>query len=179
MSFVGGGAFSNIIRTGFERGYAKINRGAVTPKTAPRGWYKGRGARSLGHHTKHGSFVLEARKIPAYVVPNLEGCELKPYVAKNTPPPKKRPPHKAPTVPEMLAFYGVENVRQLAVKAMIAQQPLRIPNQVEELRKLSDQFEQLELDEQQQASAATSNTETTSTSDSSTETTQTNTAEKL
>ena len=39
---------------------------------------------ALGRHTKRGGYIMDSTKIPFYVVPDLEGCELKPYVSHKT-----------------------------------------------------------------------------------------------
>lgn len=44
-------------------------------------YYKGKGAMQTGLHDRHGRFVVLPEMLPRYVVPSLEGFELKPYVA--------------------------------------------------------------------------------------------------
>ncbi|KAI9664819.1 MAG: hypothetical protein M1821_006267 [Bathelium mastoideum] len=62
--------------------FRRIRRLALTTKQAGKGFYKGTGSGSMGRHTKHGGYVLEYQKVRTYVVPDLEGCMLKPFVAE-------------------------------------------------------------------------------------------------
>jgi hypothetical protein len=54
-------------------------------KRGPRSYYKGIGARSLGSINSKGKFAYNPAKLPVFVVPDLEGFDLKPYVSHNTP----------------------------------------------------------------------------------------------
>eukprot|EP00802_Teleaulax_amphioxeia_P025943 Tamp_26896.p3 GENE.Tamp_26896~~Tamp_26896.p3 ORF type:complete len:101 (+),score=21.63 Tamp_26896:40-303(+) len=72
------GKFSN--RQGHSKGAFPL-----TSKRGPRDFYKGKGAKSTGRLTKKGIFIVQPHKLEEFVVPDLEGCELKPYVAYNTP----------------------------------------------------------------------------------------------
>ncbi|XP_050299832.1 39S ribosomal protein L41, mitochondrial [Anthonomus grandis grandis] len=48
--------------------------------------FHSKGVRSVGYTSRvDGSFKLIPEKIPELIVPNLEGCELKPYVSYRTP----------------------------------------------------------------------------------------------
>ena len=68
------------------RAYAgKANHRGLTAKKGPRGYYKGKGQTPPGRHTKKGGYVLQKAKLPEYVVPDLEGFALKPYVSRQTP----------------------------------------------------------------------------------------------
>lgn len=63
------------------------------PKHGPRNYYKGNRARSLGRHTTKGKYIIDWKeKVPEYVVPDLKGCDLKPYVSHRTPLIKVPPP---------------------------------------------------------------------------------------
>mmetsp|Transcript_27766 Transcript_27766/g.49591 ORF Transcript_27766/g.49591 Transcript_27766/m.49591 type:complete len:93 (+) Transcript_27766:179-457(+) len=74
-------------RNGFNR---------LTTKNGPRDYYKGKGAQAPGFHTRKGGYKMLSWKMPKYMVPDLRGFELKPYVdpnvirpnAKNPPPVK-------------------------------------------------------------------------------------------
>ncbi|KAJ1874166.1 60S ribosomal protein L27, mitochondrial, partial [Coemansia sp. S17] len=46
-----------------------------------RNFYKGNRTGSMGSHTKHGKYVVDLGKVRTYVVPDLTGCELRPYVS--------------------------------------------------------------------------------------------------
>ncbi|KAJ2816673.1 60S ribosomal protein L27, mitochondrial [Coemansia sp. 'formosensis'] len=55
-------------------------RGVMTAKKG-RNFYKGNRTGSMGSHTKHGNYVVDLNKVRTYVVPDLAGCELRPYVS--------------------------------------------------------------------------------------------------
>jgi large subunit ribosomal protein L41 len=55
---------------------------AVTGKER-RGYYKGKGAMKAGVHTRWGTFAVLPCMAPNYVVPDLKGFPLKPYVANS------------------------------------------------------------------------------------------------
>ncbi|KAL2642922.1 hypothetical protein R1flu_010509 [Riccia fluitans] len=76
------------ILTGLLRGGRAVPRSgytALTTKRGPKGFYKGKGCKSTGRHTSKGRYILMAEKLPQFVVPDLTGFKLKPYVAHNTP----------------------------------------------------------------------------------------------
>eukprot|EP01127_Copromyxa_protea_P006391 TRINITY_DN16228_c0_g1_i1.p1 TRINITY_DN16228_c0_g1~~TRINITY_DN16228_c0_g1_i1.p1 ORF type:complete len:149 (-),score=42.81 TRINITY_DN16228_c0_g1_i1:23-469(-) len=81
-------------RSGLNRNLGRrALRGKASSKQGPRNFYKGRGAKSLGKVDSKGRFRYDARKLPVLVVPDLTDCELKPYVAHNSPQvPKVAPP---------------------------------------------------------------------------------------
>jgi len=60
------------------------SRGNLSPKRMPPGFYKGRGVRPIGRHTKKGGYIIDPKKLPAFEVPDLTNCDLKPYVSTNT-----------------------------------------------------------------------------------------------
>ncbi|XP_065056183.1 large ribosomal subunit protein mL41B-like [Rhopilema esculentum] len=60
-------------------------RGVMTSKRGNKNFYKGRGVRNPGFITKKGKFVVVPKKVPEFVVPDLTGFQLKPYVAWKTP----------------------------------------------------------------------------------------------
>lgn len=63
-----------------------VRRGPLTSKQGNKNWVKGNRCRKMGWHikTKKGTtgFLLDETRVPIYAVPDLEGCELKPYVAQ-------------------------------------------------------------------------------------------------
>ncbi|KAF2239243.1 hypothetical protein EV356DRAFT_528518 [Viridothelium virens] len=61
--------------------YRRLRRLALTTKQAGKGYYKGTGSGSMGRHTKHGGYIVEYEKVRTYVVPDLDGFMLKPFVA--------------------------------------------------------------------------------------------------
>uniref|UniRef100_A0A0D6R898 Uncharacterized protein n=2 Tax=Araucariaceae TaxID=25664 RepID=A0A0D6R898_ARACU len=72
------------ILTGLARSMRKKRSSALqilTSKKGPRGYYKGKNCKSTGFHTRKGGYVLMEEKLPHYVVPDLTGFKLKPYVA--------------------------------------------------------------------------------------------------
>nr|GMC50978.1 39S ribosomal protein L41-A, mitochondrial-like [Ipomoea batatas] len=54
----------------------------LTSKRGPRGFYKGKNCIPTGFHTRKGGYVVVPEKLPNYVVPNLTGFKLKPYVSQ-------------------------------------------------------------------------------------------------
>lgn len=56
-----------------------------TSKRGPRTFYKSRGARPSGVLTSSRKFIPVRAMIPEFVVPNLEGFNLKPYVSYKAP----------------------------------------------------------------------------------------------
>ncbi|XP_009113526.1 39S ribosomal protein L41-A, mitochondrial isoform X2 [Brassica rapa] len=54
----------------------------LSPKRAPRDFYKGKNCKSTGFHTKKGGYVVQPDKLPNYVIPDLTGFKLKPYVSQ-------------------------------------------------------------------------------------------------
>eukprot|EP01089_Gocevia_fonbrunei_P013238 TRINITY_DN3339_c0_g1_i1.p1 TRINITY_DN3339_c0_g1~~TRINITY_DN3339_c0_g1_i1.p1 ORF type:complete len:117 (-),score=18.25 TRINITY_DN3339_c0_g1_i1:81-431(-) len=59
-----------------------LKGGNVSTKHTTTKQYKGVGCRSLGRHTKKGRFIVMENKIPEYIIPDLTGCPLKPYVSR-------------------------------------------------------------------------------------------------
>ncbi|KFV49263.1 hypothetical protein N328_09614, partial [Gavia stellata] len=56
-----------------------------TSKRGPRSYNKGRGAKKLGVLTSNKKFILIKEMVPQFVVPDLEGFKLKPYVSYRAP----------------------------------------------------------------------------------------------
>eukprot|EP01023_Acetabularia_acetabulum_P006391 TRINITY_DN12666_c0_g1_i1.p1 TRINITY_DN12666_c0_g1~~TRINITY_DN12666_c0_g1_i1.p1 ORF type:complete len:125 (+),score=17.15 TRINITY_DN12666_c0_g1_i1:62-436(+) len=59
------------------------------PKMGPIGFYKGKRCRNTGYHTSNGKYVILRDKFPKYIMPDLAGFELKPYVGNDEDPPPK------------------------------------------------------------------------------------------
>lgn len=59
-------------------------RGPLTAKRAPH-LKKGYGAVGVGSHTRSGFFHINTQMVPKFVVPDLTGFQLKPYVSRKTP----------------------------------------------------------------------------------------------
>lgn len=59
-------------------------RGPLTSKRAPH-LKKGYGAVGLGRHTRLGFFHINTQLATNFVVPDLTGFQLKPYVSRKTP----------------------------------------------------------------------------------------------
>ncbi|KAH1179389.1 39S ribosomal protein L41, mitochondrial [Mauremys mutica] len=76
------GLLTNLAR-GLVRGADRMAE--FTSKRGPRSHNKGRGARKLGYLTLGGKFIKIKEMVPEFVVPNLTGFKLKPYVSYKTP----------------------------------------------------------------------------------------------
>ncbi|ORX61584.1 hypothetical protein DM01DRAFT_1404357 [Hesseltinella vesiculosa] len=57
------------------------------PLSAKRGHnhYKGTGSGAMGKHTKKGGYKVDWNRVRTFVVPDLEGFTLAPYVSRKTP----------------------------------------------------------------------------------------------
>lgn len=76
------GVLSTLMR-GLVRGADRMAE--FTSKRGSRTHYKGRGARPTGLILSSGKFLPVGAMIPEFVVPNLEGFKLKPYVSYRSP----------------------------------------------------------------------------------------------
>ncbi|XP_026176573.1 large ribosomal subunit protein mL41 [Mastacembelus armatus] len=76
------GVLSRLLR-GLVRGADRMSE--FTSKRGSRTHNKGRGARPAGHRLSSRKFVAVGSMIPEFVVPNLEGFKLKPYVSYRSP----------------------------------------------------------------------------------------------
>jgi len=78
--------------TGFLRGRLVPRTGLsqLTGKRGNKNYYKGKGCRTMGRHTRKGKYILMEEKMPDYMVPDLLGFKLQPYVSHEQPkiPPK-------------------------------------------------------------------------------------------
>ncbi|KAI8145078.1 mitochondrial ribosomal protein L27-domain-containing protein [Fennellomyces sp. T-0311] len=56
------------------------------PLSAKRGhnYYKGTGSGAMGRHTKKGGYKIDWNRVRTFVVPDLEGFSLGPYVSRKT-----------------------------------------------------------------------------------------------
>ncbi|KXJ96745.1 mitochondrial ribosomal protein L27-domain-containing protein [Microdochium bolleyi] len=52
----------------------------LTTKDINKGFYKGNRTGSMGRHTKYGGYVVDYSKVRTYVVPDLKGFQLTPFV---------------------------------------------------------------------------------------------------
>ena len=70
--------FFNTIANSFIRGkFGKHqSKGSLTPKMGPKDFYKGRGCRSLGFHTRKGGFQVTKNKLPYFEIPDLTDFEV-------------------------------------------------------------------------------------------------------
>ncbi|KAI8850078.1 mitochondrial ribosomal protein L27-domain-containing protein, partial [Chytridium lagenaria] len=49
-------------------------------KFGNKNWYKGTGSGSMGKWTKKGEYIIEPHKVRKFMIPDLNGFELTPYV---------------------------------------------------------------------------------------------------
>ncbi|XP_013865931.1 large ribosomal subunit protein mL41 [Austrofundulus limnaeus] len=76
------GVLSTILR-GLVRGADRMS--PFTSKRGSKSHNKGRGARPAGRKLPSGKYATVREMIPEFVVPNLEGFKLKPYVSYRSP----------------------------------------------------------------------------------------------
>ncbi|KAJ3243304.1 hypothetical protein HDU78_000620 [Chytriomyces hyalinus] len=55
----------------------------LNPKLGNKNFYKGRGSGAMGRWTPKGNYVLEPFRFRQYMIPDLSGCQLTPYVNPN------------------------------------------------------------------------------------------------
>jgi len=60
-------------------------RRVMTGKDGNKNFYKGRGVRNPGFHTKWGGYKIVPMKVAQFIVPDLNGFEMKPYVSYRAP----------------------------------------------------------------------------------------------
>ncbi|RPA95563.1 hypothetical protein L873DRAFT_1837101 [Choiromyces venosus 120613-1] len=73
-----------------------IRRLQLTTKQVNGGYYKGTRSGAMGRHTKHGQYIIEWDKVRTYVVPDLKGFELMPFVTKKMEPTRGEFPGSSP-----------------------------------------------------------------------------------
>ncbi|NWH62496.1 RM41 protein, partial [Geococcyx californianus] len=76
------GLLSQLAR-GLVRGADRMS--PFTSKRGPLSHNKGRGAKKLGVLTSNRKFILIREMVPEFVVPDLQGFKLKPYVSYRAP----------------------------------------------------------------------------------------------
>ncbi|NXD27912.1 RM41 protein, partial [Spelaeornis formosus] len=76
------GLLTQLVR-GLVRGADRVS--PFTSKRGPRSHNKGRGAKKLGVLTRNKKFLLIKEMVPEFVVPNLAGFKLRPYVSYRAP----------------------------------------------------------------------------------------------
>ncbi|KAG9472555.1 large ribosomal subunit protein mL41 [Eleutherodactylus coqui] len=76
------GLLQNLV-CGFVRGSNRMVE--ITGKMGPRGFNKGRGAKRVGYLTRFRKFVKVKEMVPEFVVPDLSGFKLRPYVSCRAP----------------------------------------------------------------------------------------------
>ncbi len=74
--------FVSFVRGKFSPRQGRGNN--LSPKHAPRNYYKGNGCPSLGNITKKGKFIVDLDKVPRLMVPNIAISKIKPYVTYAT-----------------------------------------------------------------------------------------------
>ncbi|KAM4761271.1 large ribosomal subunit protein mL41 [Cyanocitta cristata] len=72
------GLLTQLVR-GLVRGADRVS--PFTSKRGPRSHNKGRGAKKLGVLTRNKKFLLVKEMVPEFVVPDLTGFKLRPYVS--------------------------------------------------------------------------------------------------
>ncbi|XP_004207937.1 large ribosomal subunit protein mL41A isoform X1 [Hydra vulgaris] len=60
-------------------------RRVMTGKHGNKNFYKGRGVRNPGFNTKFGAYRIVPKKVHEFIVPDLTGFQMKPYVSYRVP----------------------------------------------------------------------------------------------
>ncbi|XP_075041526.1 large ribosomal subunit protein mL41 [Mixophyes fleayi] len=76
------GLLHNLVR-GFIRGSDRMAE--ITSKMGPKSFNRGRGAKRVGYLTSNKKFVKVKEMVPEFLVPDLTGFKLKPYVSYRAP----------------------------------------------------------------------------------------------
>ncbi|KAM9325309.1 large ribosomal subunit protein mL41 [Gastrophryne carolinensis] len=76
------GLLQNLVR-GLVRGSDRMAE--ITSKMGPRSFNRGRGAKKMGYLTPNRKFVKVKEMVPEYIVPDLTGFKLRPYVSYKAP----------------------------------------------------------------------------------------------
>ncbi|XP_018414856.1 PREDICTED: 39S ribosomal protein L41, mitochondrial [Nanorana parkeri] len=77
------GLLQNVVR-GLVRGSDRMAE--ITSKMGPNSFNRGRGTKKMGYLTSNRKFVKVKEMVPQFIVPNLTGFNLKPYVTYKAPP---------------------------------------------------------------------------------------------
>jgi len=96
------------------RGPRRRVMGPMSPKRGNKNYYKGKGAKVGGRLTSTAQFRKDYTKMRFFVIPDLAGFELTPYVSRATPEVKTPPPQVTPIpevpkdveIPEHFCFKG-------------------------------------------------------------------------
>ncbi|KAI9141519.1 mitochondrial ribosomal protein L27-domain-containing protein [Paraphysoderma sedebokerense] len=65
--------------------YRGATRRPLTPKHGNKNFYKGTGSGAMGRHVRRGAYRINPRKVREFVVPDLTGFKLQPYVSWTVP----------------------------------------------------------------------------------------------
>ncbi|KAM3910810.1 large ribosomal subunit protein mL41 [Leptodactylus fuscus] len=76
------GLLQNLTR-GFVRGADRMAE--ITSKMGPNSFNRGRGAKRAGYLTSNKKFVKVKEMVPEFIVPDLTGFKLRPYVSYKVP----------------------------------------------------------------------------------------------
>ncbi|XP_044124394.1 39S ribosomal protein L41-A, mitochondrial-like [Bufo gargarizans] len=76
------GLLQNLAR-GFVRGSDRMAK--ITSKMGPNSFNRGRGAKRVGFLTSNKKFVRVKEMVPEFIVPDLSGFKLRPYVSYKVP----------------------------------------------------------------------------------------------
>ncbi|XP_040260996.1 39S ribosomal protein L41, mitochondrial [Bufo bufo] len=76
------GLLQNLAR-GFVRGSDRMAE--ITSKMGPKSFNRGRGAKRVGFLTSNKKFVRVKEMVPEFIVPDLSGFKLRPYVSYKVP----------------------------------------------------------------------------------------------
>ncbi|XP_072287161.1 large ribosomal subunit protein mL41 [Pyxicephalus adspersus] len=77
------GLLQNVVR-GLVRGSDRMAE--ITSKFGPKSFNKGRGAKKMGYLTANRKFIKVKEMVPQFIVPDLTGFKLRPYVSYKAPP---------------------------------------------------------------------------------------------
>ncbi|XP_073455922.1 large ribosomal subunit protein mL41 [Aquarana catesbeiana] len=77
------GVLQNVVR-GLVRGSDRLAE--ITSKMGPNAFNRGRGSKKTGYLTSNHKFVKVKEMVPQFIVPDLTGFKLRPYVSYKAPP---------------------------------------------------------------------------------------------
>ncbi len=69
-----------LTNAGIAQIWQRSDRRVLTGKTGPRCYYKGKGCSAAGFNTQDAKYLVDRNRIHQFVVPDLTGFPLKPYV---------------------------------------------------------------------------------------------------
>mmetsp|Transcript_32120 Transcript_32120/g.63670 ORF Transcript_32120/g.63670 Transcript_32120/m.63670 type:complete len:91 (+) Transcript_32120:2-274(+) len=73
---------SGLLRMG--KYYQNHSRPQIRGKAGNKHYFKGNRCRTEGRHTSKGGYVIDPALCLNIVAPDMEGCQLKPYVARRS-----------------------------------------------------------------------------------------------